>query len=256
MATAGATQHRRVPAGKTLAVGLVTGLIGLLANAVAAFFTTWTATLAWLAVPVAGVGVSIIGAFATAQVETRFERGQPGGGPPRRPPRSRGMSLPVAISLVVLVIGLGGLAASFGVKYAVGWLSGNEQGVDRLAKVARDERSGLSLSVQGFEETRHFTRLTVTATNGVPHSVSLPLFGNCSLRGEDGTTIAADSFRSDWADSVPPGAKQRGTITFPGHLPDGVRVASLSFSTVFGQGFEGPDSITVDGIRLRPRAPA
>lgn len=255
MATAGATQYRRVATGKTFAVGLVTGLIGLLANAVAAFFTTWTATLAWLAVPVAGVGVSIIGAFATAHVETRFQPGPPGGGPPGRPPRSRGMSLPVVIILVVLVLGLGGLAASFGVKYAVGWLSGNEEGVDRLAKVARAEQRGLKLSVEGFAETRHFTQLTVTATNGVGHSLTLPLFNNSSVRGKDGTTIEADPFRSDWADSVPPGAKQRGTITFPGHLPDGVNVASLSFSTVFGQGFDGPDSITVDSVRLRPRAP-
>lgn len=254
MASAGATQHRRVQVGKTFTLGLVAGVIGLVANTVAAFVTTWSGTLAWLAVPAASVGVAIAGAFATAHVQTQFPPGKPDGEPPV-PPARGGMSLPVGISLVVVVLGLGGLGVAFGVKYAVGWVTGNEEGVDRLAAVAQTENSGLRLSVQRYDETRHFTRLTVTATNGVRHSLTLPLFRNCSVRSEDGTTIMADAFRSDWADSVPPGATQRGIITFPGHVPDGVNRVSLSFATVFGQGFEGPDSITVDGIQLRPREP-
>ncbi|MPZ00297.1 MAG: hypothetical protein GEU97_20395 [Actinophytocola sp.] len=161
----------------------------------------------------------------------------------------------MGISVLVLVLGLGGLGVTFGVKYAVGWVTGNEEGVDRLAAVAQSQNSGLRLSVEGFEETRHFTRLTVTATNGVSHSLSLPLFRNCALRDERGSTIMADAFRSDWADSIPPGTTQRGIIVFPGHLPGGVKTAALSFATVFGQGFEGPDSITLGGIRLRPREP-
>lgn len=254
MTSAGATRHRRVQVGKTFTLGVVAGVIGLVANTVAAFVTTWSGTLAWLAVPAASVGVAVAGAFATAHVETQFPPGRPGDRPPA-PPARGGMSLPVGIIAVVLVLGLGGLGVAFGVKYAVGWVTGNEEGVDRLAAVAQSENSGLRLSVGRYDETRHFTRLTVTATNGVRHSLTLPLFRNCSLRGGDGTTIVADAFRSDWADSVPPGATQRGIITFQGHLPDGVNLASLSFSTVFGQGFDGPDSITVNGIRLLPREP-
>lgn len=82
--------------------------------------------------------------------------------------------------------------------------------------------------------------------------MSLPLSGFCSLVGDDRTTLEADSFKSQWSETLAPGSSQRGTITFNGHLPDSVTGASLNFSTVFPQGFEGPDSITVPGIRLRP----
>ena len=116
-------------------------------------------------------------------------------------------------------------------------------------------------AIQGPEEcvshcvihTPDFTRVTVMASNDRPNSITLPLFQNCTPRGADGTTLQADSFRSDWSETLAPGTHdQRGIVVFPGHLPDSVRSASLSFATVFEAGFGGPKSLTVTGLALRP----
>jgi hypothetical protein len=240
---------RRVATGPTLLLGLVTGVLGLVGNSVASFVTEWSGSLSWFAVPVAAVLVAVVTAFATAHVESRYDEDT---GTRRRPARG-GMSVPAALVAVVLVIGLGGFGATWGIRYAVGYLSGNEPGTDRLVQQVTNQSEGLALTVTKFEETRHFTRLTVTVENGVGNSLSLPLFGNCLAVGGDGSTLEADSFKSDWSESVAPGVRQTGTITFSGHLPDGVRRARLVFSTVFEQGFDGPESIQVPGLRLSPR---
>ena len=65
----------------------------------------------------------------------------------------------------------------------------------------------------------------------------------------DGTTLKADTFRSQFSETVPAGAFQRGTITFPGHLTSAETRAALSFSHIFGT-FEA-NAISVSGIQLR-----
>ena len=241
--------RRRVAIGPTLLLGLVTGLLGLLGNSVASFVTQWSGSLSWFAVPVAAVLVAVVTAFATAHVEARSDDDN---GAARRPARSR-QSIPAALVAVVLVVGLGGFAATWGIRYAVGYFSGNEPGTDRLVQQVTNSSEGLTLIVTKFEETRHFTRLSVTVDNAVGNSLSLPLFGNCLVVGGNGSTLEADSFKSDWSETVAPGVRQSGTITFSGHLPDGVRRARLVFSTVYEQGFNGPSSIQVPDLQLRPR---
>jgi hypothetical protein len=250
--------RQRVSTGLTLTLGLVTGVLGLAGNTVASFVTKWSGDLSWFAVPVAAVAVAVVTAFATAHVEAGFRRASPGAGPTgttvrgrERTPRT-GMSLPASLLTVLLVVGAGGFAATLGVRYVVGYVSGNEAGVDRLVQPVTKESKGLGLTVEKFEETWHFTRLTLTVVNDVGNSLSLPVYSNCVLVGADRTTLQADAFRSDWSETVADGSRQTGTIVFNGHLPPGVLRASVAFSTVFEQGFKGPSSIRLDGLRLRP----
>jgi hypothetical protein len=239
---------RRTSTGLTLTVGLVTGMLGIAGNVVAAFVTQWSGSISWFAVPCVAVAVAVVTAFATTHVEDRFDADRSSHNRARR-----GRSVPSTLVAVVLVLGLGGIIATAGIRYVTGYVTGDEPGTDRLVQPVTNEVSGLSLTVTKFEETRHFTRLTVTVTNGVGNSLSLPLFGNSLVVGGDGTALEADSFRSDWSETVASGVRQSGTITFSGHLPAGVRRARLVFSTVFEQGFDGPDSIQVTDLRLRPR---
>ena len=139
--------------------------------------------------------------------------------------------------------------ATVGVRYAVGYVTGNESGHDRLVQPATARTGSLALQVDKVEYTSHFTRVDLVARNASQSPVSLPLFGNCVLAGDDGTTLQADDFRSRWSTTIPPGGVHRGTVTFGGRIPDSVSRASLSFSTVFSP---GGGSITVQKIRLRP----
>jgi hypothetical protein len=248
---------RKVAVGKTLFVAAVCAIIPLIGNVVASFVTTWTGVASWLAVPVVGVAVAmltaLIQAYGAAPAE---EQSHPQAGPyqryPSYPPlrmRRRGMSLPRALLTAVLVIGVGGLAATVGVRYAVGYITGNEPGTSRLVQPVSASTEGLTLTVESVTYTAHFTQVGVAARNETGTMLSLPVYGYCVFTGIDGTTLQADPFRSHWSDTLAPDSFQRGTITFPGHLPNSVLQASLSFTQIFG-----PDggSITVRSINLTP----
>jgi hypothetical protein len=151
--------------------------------------------------------------------------------------------------IAVLVIGVGGLAVTAGVRYAVGYITGNEPGTSRLAEPVTASAGGLTLTVESVTYTAHFTRVGVAARNDTDTTVSLPLYGYCVFTGSDGTTLQADPFRSHWSDTLPPGILQRGTIVFSGHLPPSVLQAALSFTQIFRL---GGGSITVHHINLTP----
>lgn len=249
---------RRVRTGLTLTLGLVTGVLGLVGNSIAALVAKTSGPYAWLAVPVAAVGVAVIATFATAHTENAWPEQDDETAtnvtlPIPHERQRRGLRLTTAILTVFLVIGGGGLAVTWATRYAVGILTGSEPGVDRLVTPVSTTSKGLELAVDKFEDTPHYTRLTVTVRNNVGNPLSLPLLGNCVVVGDDGTTIEADSFRSHWSESVAPGSRQTGTIVFGSHLPSGVAKASLAFATVFEQGFDGPKSIRVAGLRLHPQ---
>jgi hypothetical protein len=106
------------------------------------------------------------------------------------------MSLPLALLTALLVIGVGGLAVTEGVRYGVGYITGNESGTDRLAQRTSASASGLIVTVEGVTYTAHFTRVDVAARNETGTTLDLPLFGYCVFTGREGTTLAADPFRS------------------------------------------------------------
>lgn len=238
---------------RVAAVAAVCWAVPVAANAIAAFLTDWTGLAAWLIGPALG----LLGAVVTALIEkspsptpppphTSWARygGRRAGLPVGHGPTAAGV---LAVVVVVLVVGVG---VALGVRFAVGYLTGDETGTQVLVQPATGGTTGLSATVDGVEYTDHFTRVSLVATNGGGTSVSLPLFGYCVLSGSDGTTLQADPFRSDWAESLPPGGRQRGVVVFPGHLPDAVLEASLSFTTVFGP--DGGDAMTVGPLLLSP----
>lgn len=251
----------RVPVGRTLLIAGVCALIPLLGNVGASFVTEWTGGRSWLVVPAVGVLVAMVTALVQAY----------GAAPSsRRPPqpvdhdawvadvpdysrygRRPGVSLPVALIVAIVVVGVGGLALTFGVRYVVGYVTGNEPGTERLLAPASASKGGLTLTVESVQHTAHFTRVRVVARNTSNLSMTLPLFKNCAFRANL-TSLEASPFKSRWTEELPPGAAQRGTITFDGHVGDAVRQAELSFSRVFSFGPGGPDTITVTGIELRP----
>jgi hypothetical protein len=161
----------------------------------------------------------------------------------------RGTPLALVLLIAFLVLGVGRFAVAAGVRYAAGYITGNEPGTDRLVKPVTVSEHGLTLTVERVTYTAHFTRVVLLAHNETGTSLSLPLFGNCVFAGDDGTTLEADGFRSRWSTTLAPGSLQRGTITFKGHLPDSVSRASLRFATIFGP---GAGSISVSDLRLSP----
>lgn len=244
----------RVAVGKTLLIAAACAVIPLIGNIVASFFTTWTGAATWLVTPIVGVGVAMLTALIQAygSVPTGQPRLPQEGPYPRYRPERRGMSLPLALLTALLVIGVGGLAVTEGVRYGVGYITGNESGTDRLAQrtSASASANGLIVTVEGVTYTAHFTRVDVAARNETGTTLDLPLFGYCVFTGREGTTLAADPFRSRWSTTLAPGSLQRGTIVFKGHLAASVRRASLSFTQIFGP--TGGGSITVRHLRLRP----
>ena len=220
---------------KPLAIAAIGTLVGLIVNSAAAYFTDWTNAAAWFAAPFIAVVVAMAQALVSAVAD------QSGG---HRHPRTSGYSSHYSsdgTSLLVVVatlVGLGALAfaATAGVRYAVGWYTGNETGPERLSAVAVGGSGGLGVTVSSLQQTPHFTRAEVTVDNQTGVSVSLPLFGFCTLTGGDGTTLKADAFRSDWSTDLAPGGKSRGVIVFSGHLPDDAREATLAWATVFAAG--------------------
>ncbi len=234
----------------------LTLLLGWGANAALAFVTDWSGSLAWLAVPAATVLVTVMTAITTAHVKSYEPQPGPvvpGAAADRAGTRSRPFPFVVSAILVAVFVGVLGLGLTLGVRFAFGWVTGDEPGVDRLVAPTTQTEQGLTITVESLEQTRHFTRVTAVATNRVGNPIRLNLFGNVILQGRNGSTLEADSFRSDWVEELPPGATQRGVIVFSGHLPTEVRFARLSFSTVWEQGFDGPRSIAVTGLRLRPQ---
>ena len=269
---------RGVKLGRILLVAGLINILGLAANSATSFATDQAnGALRWVLPPAialtAALLTAVVQAVGAAPTEPEPQPGRSNGPvppyapsprrPTYRPPssypqppfypqastlRPRRRSVPVAMLVVLLVCGVGAVTITVGVRYVVGYVTGNESGDDRLIRPATARAGSLDLLVDKVEYTSHFTRVGLVARNTGTSQVSLPLFGNCVFTGEDGTTLPADGFRSRWSTTVPPGGVQRGTVTFGGLLPDGVPRASLSFSTVFSA---GGGSITVRNILLR-----
>jgi hypothetical protein len=242
---------RKVAVGRTMLIAAVCAVIPLTGNVVASFLTSWTGVGSWLAVPAVGVAVAMVTALIQAYGSApagEHPRVTAGRYPPPRV-RSHRTSLPRALLITVLVVGVGGLGVTAGIRYAVGYVTGNEPGTSRLVQPATASSGGLTLTVESVTYTAHFTRVGVAARNQAGTMVALPLYGYCVLTGSDGTTLQADPSRSHWPGSLAPGILQRGVIVFSGHLPAQVLRAALSFTQIFSP---GGGHITVQPLSLTP----
>lgn len=250
--------RRRTSLAKPAAIALAVWIVGWLGNGVGMVVSDWTGWVGWLAVPAVSASVAVLGAIASSYLEQRLVdpvTHQPIPDPAHPVPGTGFSGWSVRFVLIALVVGGGilGLVLTVGIRYVTGWVTGDEPGVDRLAETVTVDDRGLSVSVTAFEETRHYTRVLVQVSNGVGNPITVPLFENVSLVGGDGTPLKVDHWRSDWNQSINPGVRHKGALVFGGHLPDGVPRATLEFHTIFEQGFDGPDSITVPDIGLRSR---
>ncbi|WP_460663717.1 hypothetical protein [Kribbella swartbergensis] len=160
-----------------------------------------------------------------------------------RPARGR-LDVPVVVAIVAVLVGVGvgGFALTAGVEYAAGYITGKESGEDRLVKPVARTGAGLTLTVENVTYTSHFTRVEVAASNRGDQPLSLSI-EDSAFTGADGNSLTADGFRSQWPGSVGPGDVVRGTITFKGHLPEGLTAATLTLKS-------GATTFTVPGIAL------
>jgi hypothetical protein len=225
-------------------------VIGLAGNAAITFVgDRGTGVVRWIAVPV----LTVLLAMVTALVQALGQRGSAPAGTSAETPRrqSRGRTpVAVAVLVVLILVGGAGIGIAAGAQYAVAWATGKEKGPDRLAAPV-SKGGSIAVTVQHVFHTRHFTRVELVARNNTDTSLTLPLFKNCTLTARDGTTLEADSFRSQWSETLPPGVTQRGTITFDGHLAPTRTTATLSFAIVFGR--PGGGALTIPGLRIRAR---
>lgn len=254
-----ATRPAPQPSGERLGTALMfaagINVVGILGNSLTAFLTELTPTWTWFITVFIGLLVALV-------IETlgHYRKGQgapqspPVGHPESSPGRTPAPRRPLGVTVLVtlLLLGGGGWLVTAGVSYAVGYASGNENGVQRLESQVVTEAQGVTVTVLGVQSTAHFTRVEILVNNGTSSSISLPLFQNAVLTGPDGTTFDASSFRSNWQPQIPAGGQRKGTLNFESQLPEDSTTVSLSFATVFVQGFDGPRSITVPHIPLRP----
>ncbi|MFD2364070.1 MULTISPECIES: FHA domain-containing protein [unclassified Arthrobacter] len=245
-------------------------VIGLLGNSLTSFLTELTPTWTWFATPLVGLlvalAIEMLGFYRKNQAAARQQPASHGHAPqagpraeaqagPRPEPRAEPRRpLAATVLLTLLLLGGGGWLVTAGASYAVGYFSGNESGVQRLERQVVAEAQGVRVTILGVQSTAHFTRAEILVNNGTTSTITLPLFQNAMLTGPDGTTYDADSFRSNWQPQIPPGGQRKGTLNFESQLPEGATTVSLSFATVFVQGFDGPRTITVPDIRLKPLA--
>jgi hypothetical protein len=281
---------RKKGLGMALLFAAAINVVGLIGNSLTAFLTELTPTWTWFVTPAVGLAVALGGEAldylkdkaqpAPKRPKTPYRPSMrvqparparplrpgypdthgeiPGNAHPSYPveaaPRAAPRSRPVIATVLatLLLLGGGGWLLAGAASYAVGYFSGNEEGTQRLARQVVTEAQGVTVTVLGIQSTAHFTRVEIHVRNGTTSSMSLPLFHNAILTGPDGTTFDADSFRSTWQPDIPPGGQRKGTINFENQLPESGGTVSLSFVTVFMQGFDGPRSITVPDIPLMP----
>ncbi|NUR96077.1 MAG: FHA domain-containing protein [Kribbellaceae bacterium] len=232
--------------GGKMAVTAVLEVLHLGLNALLTFVTDLASgPLRWIISQAAVVVIAMVMAGAGTVAERAPADTSAG------PSRQRtGRSSLVVVLTVLLVLGGGGFAATAAIRYGVNYVTGKEPGTDRLSSQVTKNAAGLTLTVGKVESTRHFTRVELTVQNNTrATSIDLPVYGFAVLSSADGTTLRGDPSRSQWTETVPPGAFQRGTITFPGHLPSAATKASFSFSQIFGTLKGG--AITVTGLRLK-----
>jgi hypothetical protein len=249
---------RQVSIGPPLRIGALAGAIVLLANVAVSLAIESNALARWLIVPAVGIGAAAIAVAMAGPPESKLSIVEQAivGGPEGRTQRGallRPMSVAWALAVAVVVIGGGGLAVSGVARYGMAWITGNERGPDRLVSPVTAHTGGLSLTVTGIEQTPHFTRVTVTVENQSSTAVSMPIDGgNCELIAGDGTTREAQSFRSEWHESLSQGAVRTGVVVFGGHLPADATRARIAFEHLFGGADEGPQSIVVANLQLLP----
>lgn len=236
---------RRRNLAKILAVSAGVSLIGIVANSLTTLLShSGNQWFRWLLAPAAtvvfGMATTLVGEVGKPdEEETRSDQPEVGGRPAAPPRRGAGRAM-ASVLTVVLVLGVGGLAVTAGVRAVVGQFSS----VNRLAGASVvGGNSVVRLTVSSVLQDRRSTSIALTGESSGDRVVSLPA-GFAHLTASDGTTLEVDPLGSHWSTSLTPGVPQRGTLRFKGHFADDVASVTLSFT--FG------DAVSVKKIPLVP----
>jgi hypothetical protein len=192
--------RRGVRLGRIILVAAAVEVLGLLATSAFSLIAGRAVGVpTWLLTPTVAVATAIIQAIVqaatgSARIETLDAR----------PRMARGRGTPAIVAtaaVLLLLVGAGGFAAAVGIRYGVGWVTGNEDqvGRERLASTpAPTGRSGqVTVAVTSVVHTAHFTRVTLTVVNHERQPATLTLFHNCVLTA-GGVTLQADPFKGSF----------------------------------------------------------
>ncbi|HEV2636139.1 MAG TPA: protein kinase [Actinocrinis sp.] len=107
----------------------------------------------------------------------------------------------------------------------------------------------LVLTVTKVENDDGMVTLYVKATSTDQNSITLPLFGNFTAIDNQGVTYQAQSFASNWNETVPGNDTISGTILLEQQVSAAATSLKISFANVLGSGFDFFDgSITVSSV--------
>jgi hypothetical protein len=237
---------------------LLFGLVGLIVGELVTLWQDGASPLLSAALSVLAGSIPLIGEYLKNDGGDRSERTPAGNArgagrmPPQPPVRHPGPRLGVLVGwLVGLVLVVGG--AAYGISYGIGYVTGDERVVeDRLAAPASGRAGPLTISIESVGVTDHYTKVTLTAVNTSDTPLTIPLFGNCQLIDEFGTSLTPKmSIGTGEPISVPTGGIPiRRTIVFDGRPAPGASTLTVSISTLFWQGPGGPRSLQVTDIGL------
>ena len=128
---------------------------------------------------------------------------------------NRTVSWLTAILLVLLLCGGGGFAATLGVQWAIGTVTGlvdpagvsdpagasGQAGDPRLVREVSSSAGVLTVTVTGVRTTGQFTLIDLLAANSGSETLIMPVFGRTQLAVPGAATLEGDPFRSKWAGS-------------------------------------------------------
>jgi hypothetical protein len=238
---------------------LIFGLIGLAVSQVIAWWQQQSPP-AWLAPVLLFVGGAIpliVDYLKSAQPKEPTAPPQaPRTGPSRtyaypRPPAPRPARRPGRLVAALLALAVVGGAIAYGGSYVIGWFTGVEPGVQRLAEPVSGSAGALNVHVDEVEVSSHYTRVRLTATNSAAFPVTIPMFGNCQLLEPGQVALPPKTGFVTSTIDVPPGSVPVTTeVVFTGTPRDTATSLSLACSNLFWQGFGQPGSLTVKEIAL------
>ncbi|MER7243751.1 FHA domain-containing protein [Kribbella sp. NPDC000426] len=204
---------------RVLIVGAGIIVLGLIVNLIVTFLADGPGgELRWLVPP----GIALVVAMVLALLDAAA--------PKDHRPGRLDVSILIAIAVVLVGVGVGGFALTAGTEYVGGYLTGNESGEDRLVKPVAKPAGAITVTVENVTYTSHFTRVEVMLANGAKEPITIPIAG-ATFTAADGTTLRADTRRSNWPSKVATGGTAHGTITFKGKLPDSADAAVLTLKS-------------------------
>lgn len=165
---------------------------------------------------------------------------------------TRGVPVTLAVIQILLLCGVGGAAATYGIQVGVREARlfldpAGVRGTERLTEPQTQVEGPLVITVTSVEINARSTVVRMLAANSGDEPLRLPVAGFTEFALPDGTVFAGIARTSRWPEEIPPGRSVRGFVVFDGVPGRPAVVASVAFTQVFSD--HGPRSIRVQ-LRL------